>query len=375
VTGCDISSSNLIALSQQCLSWSRIRGLCVWEALDVSGRGTAPAKPALCVGVALMSNDVGARPNGALGIRASARQALGPLIQKLRSLGVDSDTELDAVLDRIKVRAGTRRGEDIIASGRSPMHSTLLLDGVACLYERLQDGTRQIYAFQYSGDFCDLHRHVLPEMNNEVAVAAITDCSIGIIDHKDLEQLIAQYPSLGLALWRASMLEASIFRKRLLNVGRQPALQRVAHLLCEQLARRQAVGLNSATIPLTQMDLADAAGLSIVHINRTFQELRRLNILSKEGRAITVVDRERLAALASFDGNYLNMPQLLSHWQVKIERASTPAERSPAVWCPPVLQQGYAQGRQPKGTIGGGNVSALAGATSAPARLAHRRWL
>ena len=78
------------------------------------------------------------------------------------------------------------------------------------MYERLQDGTRQIYAFQYPGDFCDLHQHVSPETNNEVAVAAITDCSIGIIEHKDLEQLIAQYPSLGLALWRASMLEASI---------------------------------------------------------------------------------------------------------------------------------------------------------------------
>ena len=69
----------------------------------------------------------------------------------------------------------------------------------------------------------------------------------------------------------------------------------------------------------------DAAGLSIVHVNRTFQELRRLNILPKEGRSINVVDRERLAKLAGFDGNYLNMPQLLSHWQVKIERTSAPA--------------------------------------------------
>lgn len=260
-------------------------------------------------------------------LNRSGRQVFNPLIQKLRGLGVDSDTELDAVLDRIKVRAGTRRGEDIIAPGKSPKHSTLLMEGVACLYERLQDGNRQIYAFQYSGDFCDLHRHVLPETNNEVAVAAMTDCSIGIIEHKDLEQLIAQYPSLGLALWRASMLEASIFRKRLLNIGRQPALQRVAHLLCEQLARREAVGINSATIPLTQMDLADAAGLSIVHVNRTFQELRRLDILSKEGRTIKVVDRERLVILAGFDGNYLNMPQLLSHWHVRIERAATPAPR------------------------------------------------
>jgi CRP-like cAMP-binding protein len=189
------------------------------------------------------------------------------------------------------------------------------------LYERLRDGDRQIYAFQYSGDFCDLHRHVFPETTNEVAVAAVTDCSVGIIEHNDLEQLIAQYPSLGLALWRASMLEASVFRKRLLNVGRKPALQRIAHLLCEQLARREAVGLNGATIPLTQMDLADAAGLSIVHVNRTFQELRRLNILSK-GRTIQVVDRERLAGFAGFDGNYLNMPQLLSLWQVKIDGAS-----------------------------------------------------
>ena len=255
-------------------------------------------------------------------LNRSGRQAFGPLIQKLRSLGVDSDTELDAVLNRIKVRAGTRRGEDIVAPGGSPRHSTLLLEGVACLYERLQDGNRQIYAFQYPGDFCDLHQHMLPETNNEVAVAAITDCSIGIIDHKDLDQLIARYPSLGLALWRASMLEASIFRKRLLNVGRQPALQRVAHLLCEQLARREAVGLNSATIPLTQMDLADAAGLSIVHVNRTFQELRRLNVLSKEGRTIKVVNREQLVLLAGFDGNYLDMPKLLLHWHVKVENAA-----------------------------------------------------
>src|ERR1044071_525842 len=268
-------------------------------------------------------------------LKRSGRQAFGPLIQKLRSLGLDKDTELDAILNRIKVRAGTRRGEDFIASGRSARHSTVLLEGVACLYERLQDGNRQIYAFQYPGDFCDLHQHVLPETNNEVAVAAITDCSLGIIEHKDLEQLIAQHPSLGLALWRASMLEASIFRKRLLNVGRQPALQRVAHLLCEQLARRESVGINSATIPLAQMDLADAAGLSIVHVNRVFQELRRLNILSKEGRTINVVDRERLVGLASFDGNYLNMPQLLSHWQVKIESTPAPAERSPVTWCPP----------------------------------------
>ena len=268
-------------------------------------------------------------------LKRSVRPGFGPLRQKLKSLGVESDTELDAVLNRINVSAGTRRSDDIIAFGRSPRHSTVLLDGVACLYERLPNGARQIYAFQYPGDFCDLNRHVLPETNNEVAVAAISSCSIGIIEHSDLDRLIAQYPSLGLALWRATMLEASIFRKRLLCVGRQPALQRVAHLLCEQLARREAVGIDSTIVPLSQMDLADAAGLSFVHVNRTFKELQRLNLLSKEGRTMKVVDRERLACLAAFDGNYLNMPQLLSHWHIKLESTAACVEGSYA----PVLSR------------------------------------
>jgi len=258
-----------------------------------------------------------------------------PVIRKLRILsGAESDAELEAVLKHIKVRAPASRGEDIVGPGNAAKNFTVLLDGVACSYERLTDGNRQIYAFHYPGDFCDLHQRVLPATGNEVVVAALTDCSIGIIDHRDLEQLIVQHPSVGLALWRATMLEASIFRKRLLNIGRQPALQRVAHLLCEQLARREAVGINSSTIPLTQVDLADAVGLSIVHINRTVQELRRLGILSDKGRAIEVVDRAELATLASFDGQYLNMPQVLSHWQIGVEsdpmdRARSAAERLP----------------------------------------------
>src|SRR5262245_20510472 len=248
-------------------------------------------------------------------------EAFNSIIRNLRYLGgAQSDEELEALVKRIKVKAHASRGEDVVAPGDASRCITMLLNGVACSYERLADGNRQIYAFQYPGDFCDLSRHVLPESNNEVAVAALTGCSIGTIEHKDLEQLIAQHPSLGLALWRATMLEASIFRKRLLNMGRQPALQRVAHLLCEQLARREAVGINSATIPLAQMDLADAAGLSIVHVNRTVQELRRLGILSAKGSAIEIVNRAGLVALANFDGQYLNLPQVLSHWQIIIER-------------------------------------------------------
>src|SRR5262245_23088844 len=282
-------------------------------------------------------------------------EAFNPVIRKLRLLGgAQGDGESEALVKRIKVKARASRGDDIVGPGNAPRYLTVLLDGIACSYERLADGNRQIYAFHYPGDFCDLHQHVLPEPSNEVVVAALTGCSIGIIEHRDLEQLIAQYPSLGLALWRATMLEASIFRKRLLNVGRQPALQRVAHLLCEQLARREAVGINSPTIPLTQMDLADAAGLSIVHVNRTFQELRRLKILSKEGRAIQVVNRAGLVALANFDGQYLNLPQVLSHWQIIIDgdpmaRVPLAEMRSPLATCQTLQRSGLAKGAEIRG--------------------------
>src|ERR1700750_1930250 len=112
----------------------------------------------------------------------SRPEMFGPVIRKLKSLGsAASNAGVEALLDRIKMRAGASRGGDIIDPGNAPTRATVLLEGTACSYQSLKDGNRQIHAFQYPGDFCDLHRHVLPDSNNEVAVAALTDCSIGII--------------------------------------------------------------------------------------------------------------------------------------------------------------------------------------------------
>lgn len=241
------------------------------------------------------------------------------LVQKFRSLGLDREEELNAFLEIVKVSRDGKRGEDIVGAGSFPRHLTVLLTGLTCLYERLEDGSRQIYAFQYPGDFCDLHSYVLPEPDLALAVGALTDCSTGIIYYKDLDPTIRRHPQLGLVLWRASMLEASILRERLLNASRRPALERVAHLLCEQLARREAIGSYNGVIPLTQIDLADAAGLSVVHINRIFQDLRKLGALSENGRAIEVVNRKRLVDIARYDRRYLDMPKRLSQWQVYIE--------------------------------------------------------
>jgi CRP-like cAMP-binding protein len=231
------------------------------------------------------------------------------LVRKFKTLGMDNDKALQALLLLVKVKGRVSRGDDIVSPGSSLGYSTVLLNGFACRYKMTENGRRQIFVFHYPGDFCDLNRYVLPELDE--AVAALTGCLIGVIHHEDIERITAQYPKLGLALWSDTLVEASIFRERLLNVGHLPALRRIANLLCEQMVRLEAIGMDGTIIPMTQVDLADAANLSTVHMNRTVQYLRELGVLSKNRRGIEVAHREGLVEIAKFDGRYLNIPQVL----------------------------------------------------------------
>jgi len=245
------------------------------------------------------------------------------LTLKFERLGMSKD-ELNLLIQFLKHRTPVPAGADIIHPAQSIGQSRVLLSGMACSYRRLENGTREIYSFHHPGDFCDLYRYVLPERNDAIAVQALTDCLVATIAYADIERLLAQRPRLGLLLWRATALEAGIVRERLSNARRGSAVQRVANLLCEQLARREAIGITSPLVPITQIDVADAVGLSVVHVNRTIQALRGLDVLSKSHHAIEVTNRERLARIAEFDGRYLNMPQILSTWAVRIEESVHP---------------------------------------------------
>jgi len=252
------------------------------------------------------------------GQRLTGTTAIASLALKFKSVGIDTD-ELEALVPFLKRQRRVLAGAGIIRAAQSASRSTLLLSGVACSYRRGEDGSRQIYSFQYPGDFCDLYRYVLPEQDETMAVQALTECSVATIDYADIEQLLVQRPRLGLALWRTTMLEASILRERLSNTRRGSALRRVANLLCEQLARREAIGMTDPVVPITQVDVADAAALSIVHVNRTIQTLRSFNVLGRASHAIEVIDRKQLASIAGFDGRYLSTPQLVLGWAVQIE--------------------------------------------------------
>ena len=241
-----------------------------------------------------------------------------PVGRRLNALGITASADLDAFWKLVKVRDGVDRGKTIVGRAGLAKHFAVLLEGVACLSTQDKEGGRQIYALHYPGDFLGLHSSVLPSVEPS-EVQALTSCSIGTIDRDALEQAIQRHPALGRALWRAALTEVSIFRQRLL-VSRRPALQRVAHLLCEQRVR---LGTDDGIIPLTQIDIADAAGLSVVHINRIFQELRELGVLAKQ-RLIEVVNQERLQELAAFDAGYLDQSGSLFQWDLRIEPKPTP---------------------------------------------------
>lgn len=271
------------------------------------------------------------------------------LASKFESLGMGKD-ELDAFVQFLKQQPPILAGADVIRAGYSAKKATLLLSGVVCSYKRLEDGTRQIYSFRYPGDFCDLYRYGLPERDEAVAVQAITECLVATIDYVDIDRLLVRHSGVGLALWRATVLETRILRERLSNARKGSALQRVAHLLCEQVARREAIGITCPIMPFTQIDAADATGLSIVHINRTIQTLRSLNVLSKTRQVIEVVDRKQLARIAEFDGHYLNLPKPLVRWAAQIEENVRPLRLTQAyestVVCRAPTRQRFAPSRR-----------------------------
>jgi len=221
---------------------------------------------------------------------------------------------LDGFWKLVKVRAEVRRGEIIVSSVQCSKHFAVLLGGMACMTTRHEDGARQIYAFHHAGDFLALQGFLYPQSMELIEVEALSNCSIGTIDRGVLERAMQGHPELGQALWRAAMVEASIFRQRLV-MARWPAQQRVAHLLCEQLVR---LGPRTSVIPLSQIEIADTVGLSVVHTNRTLQDLRKLGVLA-EKRCIEVVNKERLHELAAFDGHYLDPGEALSRWDVRME--------------------------------------------------------
>ena len=198
--------------------------------------------------------------------------------------------------------------QDIVREGDRPTRSCLILEGFAISFKMTGDGKRQISAYHLPGDIPDLQSLHLTVIDN--SLATITPCKVGFIQHEALHDLCERHPDIASALWRWTLIGAAIYREWVTNVGRRDARARIAHLLCETLVRMRAVGLaedHGCEVALTQNELADATGVSTVHVNRTLQELRAKRLISLESGRFNALDWEGLKQAGDFDPTYLHL--------------------------------------------------------------------
>lgn len=230
------------------------------------------------------------------------------LIAKLRrrdTISAGEAAELVRILDPPRsVKSGTQ----LVRAGERPHQSTLLLSGYMGRLVTGAAGERMFTQLHLSGDFLDLHSFLMKQMDH--GVVALTDCVVSSASHADLRRLTEKEPHLARLLWLETIIDAAIHRQWLFSLGRQEAVARAAHLVCELAVRSEAAGIGSAAafeMPLTQAVLADVMGVTAVHANRSLMALRKAGLIDKAGADLTILDWPGLAALAEFDPSYLRL--------------------------------------------------------------------
>ena len=196
---------------------------------------------------------------------------------------------------------------DLIREGDKPGPVYVMLEGWACRYKLLPDGGRQITAFLIPGDFCDMHVAVLEQMDH--SIATLTAARVAMIPRSQMEEIIDSRPMITQAFWRTQLVDEGVLRAWIVSMGRRDAAERVAHLMCELFLRLSVVGLAEETtcaLPLTQIVIADALGLTPVHVNRVLRSLRETGAMEIDRGQLIIKDTARLVQIAGFDDNYLH---------------------------------------------------------------------
>lgn len=230
------------------------------------------------------------------------------LFRKLNAIHPITDADRAALADLPLREKKIAKNTDVVKEGDAPRECCLLIEGFLCRDKILGEGQRQIFSFHIPGDIPDLQ-----SLNLEIAddsLGALTACTVGFIPRASLTALLAERPNVAAAFWRDTLIEAAVLRAWLAGVGRRSAHQRISHLVCELYVRLEAVGLTDGSmfqLPVNQSQLADALGLSAVHVNRVLQDLRGSGVIKTRGRFVRIEDWERLQAAGDFDPNYLHL--------------------------------------------------------------------
>jgi CRP-like cAMP-binding protein len=204
---------------------------------------------------------------------------------------------------------------DLIRHGDNPQFVHLVLDGWGARYKGLPDGKRQIVGLFVPGDFCDLNIYILGRMDH--SIGAITRLKVARITPEEMEALTSEHPRIGQALVWHELVSAATQREWLLNIGQRSALERLGHLFLEMYFRLRTVGLTAngtCDFPLTQTDLAEATGLTAVHVNRMLQELRAEGLIELDRKRLHIPDVARLMRVAMFNPDYLHLDREGRHF-------------------------------------------------------------
>lgn len=229
------------------------------------------------------------------------------LVRKLDRLAPLDEADRQALVALPFTTESVPAGHYLVAEGYDTVSCCLLLEGYACRHKKSSNGSRQIVSFHLAGDMLDLQHLLLAKADHNVQT--ITDAKIAWIPSAALKTLSKVRPTIGEALWRDTLIDASIFREWVLNVGQRDAKTRIAHMLCEFAVRRQAAGLGDPErfdLPMTQEHIADATGLTPVHVNRTLKALGEDGLIERRKRSVAIADWERMRQAADFDPNYLH---------------------------------------------------------------------
>lgn len=213
---------------------------------------------------------------------------------------------IDALLDQRQRHVAPRR--EVLSEGEVPRVVHFVLEGWGCRYRQLPDGRRQTLSLLLPGDLFDPHVEVVTRMDH--AIGAITAMTVAEVAPDALRHLAEQRPAIAQALRWNDHVVFGTHREWIASLGLRSARERIAWLFCEVFFRLRLVGcclLQSCEFPLTQSDLAEATGLTPVHVNRMVQELRRDRLIQWSGRTLTIVDLDGLCQVASFTPAYLHL--------------------------------------------------------------------
>jgi CRP-like cAMP-binding protein len=198
-----------------------------------------------------------------------------------------------------------------VREGERPDRCCLIVSGFAVRQKVTVTGARQILSVHIPGDFVDLEAALLNVADHNVQT--LTRCEVAVINRADVRELIGTRPQVAVALWTDTLIDSSIFREWVVNVGRRNARARIAHLLCEFAQRLEIAGLAEEyryELPMTQEQLADATGLTPVHVNRTLQALARDGLIERSKRSVVIPGWEALRRVAGFSELYLHLDQV-----------------------------------------------------------------